>query len=406
MHRAQDPPVRVDDEGRPLVEQRARSLDTEQTGDRPIGVGKERIPELVLSRELLLALDGVGTDAQPACPECRELRSDVAEMTAFLGAPRREGLRVEEQHNGSLLQLLGQTHRRAFLRRQFKIGSQVSFAHGRDTTASSGSAEDERRYTAAMAAADGTNPDWDGGTYDRIADPMARWGASVVDRLDTGGVIRVLDAGCGSGRVTERIAERLPAAEIVALDASPSMLAVARQRLARFCDRLSFVEADLSEPLDRAIGAPVDAIVSTATFHWIPDHDRLFANLAGVVVPGGQLVAQCGGKGNVAAVHAAVAEVTGGRRFSGIWNFASAGETARRLERAGFAAVETWLNEEPTPLGAGEPLETYLRTVILRLHLPQIPEADRAVFVREVAARVPDATIDYVRLNIVARRGD
>ena len=257
-----------------------------------------------------------------------------------------------------------------------------------------------------MPAHDGSNPDWDGGTYDRIADPMARWGASVVDRLDAGGVTRVLDAGCGSGRVTERIAERLPTAEVVGLDSSPSMLAVARERLARFGARVTFVEADLSDPLEAVAGAPVDAIVSTATFHWIADHDRLFANLALVLAPGGQLVAQCGGVGNVAAVHAAVAEVAGGRHFTGIWNFASSEETAGRLERAGFVDVTTWLHDEPTPIEAGEPLETYLRTVILRLHLAQIPAPERTAFVREVAARVPDATIDYVRLNIVARRGN
>ena len=406
VHSAQDPSVRVDDEGRPLVEERARSLDSEQTCDRPIGVRKQRVPELVLASELVLALDRVGADADPARPECLELRPDVAEMTALLGASRREGLRIEEQDHGSFLQLLGQAHGPARLRRQLEIGYQVALAHGRDPTANARCSGGERRYTAAMAAPAGSNPDWDGGTYDRIADPMARWGTSVVERLDAARVTRVLDPGCGSGRVTERIAERLDSAEIVALDASPSMLAVARRRLARFASRITFVEADLTDPLDAALGAPADAIVSTATFHWIADHDRLFANLASVVVPGGQLVAQCGGEGNLAAVHAAVGEVAGGRRFAGIWNFASAEETARRLEAAGFVAVETWLHDEPTPIDAGEPLETYLRTVILRLHLPQIPEADRAAFVRDVAARVPDATIDYVRLNIVARRGN
>ena len=52
--------------------------------------------------------------------------------------------------------------------------------------------------------------DWDARTYDRVADPMTRWGAAVLDRLALDGDERVLDAGCGTGRVTEALAERLP----------------------------------------------------------------------------------------------------------------------------------------------------------------------------------------------------
>ena len=118
-------------------------------------------------------------------------------------------------------------------------------------------------------------------TYDRVADPMTRWGAAVLDRLPLDGDERVLDAGCGSGRVTELLAARLPRGRVVALDGSPSMVEAARERLARFGDRVEYVVADLGAPLP--LDGPVDAIVSTATFHWVPDHDALFANLAAVL---------------------------------------------------------------------------------------------------------------------------
>ena len=123
--------------------------------------------------------------------------------------------------------------------------------------------------------------DWDATTYDRIADPMARWGAVVVDRLPLVGDERVLDAGCGSGRVTEVLAERLPRGRVVALDGSPAMVEAARDRLTRFDDRVDYVVADLAEPLP--VDPPVDAILSTATFHWVLNHDALFRNLAAVV---------------------------------------------------------------------------------------------------------------------------
>jgi trans-aconitate 2-methyltransferase len=145
-------------------------------------------------------------------------------------------------------------------------------------------------------------------------------------------------------------------------------------------------------------------VLSTATFHWVPDHDALFANLAAVLRPGGLLVAQCGGAGNVASVHAAAAELLDDG-WQGPWTFATPEETAERLEAAGFVDVETWLHEEPTPIEPGEPMETFLATVILRSHLERVPEPDRPGFVRRVAERLPTSTIDYVRLNILATYG-
>src|SRR4051794_5240033 len=129
---------------------------------------------------------------------------------------------------------------------------------------------------------------------------MTRWGATVLDRLPLEGDERVLDAGCGSGRVTELLAARLPHGRVVALDGSPSMVEAAKERLASFGDRIEYVVADLGQPLP--VDGLVHAVVSTATFHWVPDHDALFANLARVLAPGGRLVAQCGGVGNIASI--------------------------------------------------------------------------------------------------------
>jgi trans-aconitate 2-methyltransferase len=244
------------------------------------------------------------------------------------------------------------------------------------------------------------NADWDGATYDRIADPMTRWGAGVLERLPLAGDETVLDAGCGSGRVTEQLLERLPDGRVIAADAAPSMLVEAGRRLARFGERVQFVECDLGEPLP--IGGPVDAVFSTATFHWVPDHDALFANLAAVLGPGGRLVAQCGGAGNLASVQRALTEV--GERWPGPWTFATPEETRARMAAAGFVDVEAWLHDEPTVIEPGEPLETFLTTVVLRSHLERLPEDERAGFVGAVAARLPTGEMDYVRLNIVARR--
>lgn len=244
-------------------------------------------------------------------------------------------------------------------------------------------------------------PDWNAASYDRVADPQLRWGAEVLERLPLDGGERVLDAGCGSGRVTELLAERLPRGSVVALDQSAAMLEEARRRLGRFGERIEFVHADLGRhlPLDR----PVDAILSTATFHWVHDHDALFANLAAVLRPGGRLVAQCGGFGNIARF-IEVASSVDPSFTRNAHNFQTAEATAERLARSGFDEIRTWLSPAPTPFDSAEHLEEFLATVCLRVHIATLPEAERASFVHEVATRMPEPVLDYVRLNITARR--
>jgi trans-aconitate 2-methyltransferase len=242
--------------------------------------------------------------------------------------------------------------------------------------------------------------DWNATSYDRVADPQARWGAKVLDRLPLEGDERVLDAGCGTGRVTEMLLARLPRGRVVALDASGSMLDEAQKRLARFGDQVEYAQADLAKPLP--IDGTVDAVLSTATFHWVLDHDALFANLASVLRPGGWLVAQCGGAGNIATLLRVAAEVA--PSFQREHRFESAEATRDRLAATGFVDIDTWLSDEPTPFEAGAPFEDFLETVCLRTFIAGLPAEERRPFVEEVARRMPAPLLDYVRLNIVARR--
>lgn len=243
--------------------------------------------------------------------------------------------------------------------------------------------------------------DWDARTYDRVADPMTRWGSVVLDRLPLVGDERVLDAGCGTGRVTEQLLERLgDRGRVIALDGSPAIVERARERLARFGDRVEYVVADLGRPLP--IPGAVDAVLSTATLHWVPDHDALFANLAAVLRPGGWLVAQGGGVGNIASIQRVLATIRDG--WPGPVHFETPLATTRRLDAAGFVDIECWLTDEPTRFEPGEPFETYLRTVVLGAHLERLPAGEHDEFVAAVAAGIGEPVIDYVRLNIVARR--
>jgi trans-aconitate 2-methyltransferase len=222
-----------------------------------------------------------------------------------------------------------------------------------------------------------------------------------MDRLLLEGHERVLDAGCGSGRVTERLMQRLPAGTAIALDGSASMLAEARRRLAHFGDRVTYVEADLAAPPLPVEGA-VDAVVSTATLHWIIDHDALFAGLAGVLRQGGQLSFQCGGEGNAEALIAAVRAQ--GVETAHIFHLAGADETASRLRDHGFADVEAWLEPQSIAFETREAMRDYIITPYLR-PATGLPEAELERLADGAIDRLGRLAIDYVRLNVTARRG-
>ncbi len=240
--------------------------------------------------------------------------------------------------------------------------------------------------------------DWNAASYDRISDPQVAMARDVIDRLDLRGDARVLDAGCGTGRVTELLLERVPNGSVAAVDGSGAMVEQARERLG---DRAEVLASDL---LELTLESPVDAILSTATFHWIADHELLFARLHAALTPGGKLVAQCGGYGNVANVQAAIDAVDhpGLRGWAGPWNFAAARETAARLQQAGFTDIWTWL--QPWPVQPDDPRE-YFTTTILGSHLDRLDPAERAPFVDAVLAQLDEPVVaDYVRLNLLARR--
>jgi trans-aconitate 2-methyltransferase len=251
-----------------------------------------------------------------------------------------------------------------------------------------------------------TGRDWDALTYERVSGPQARWAEEVLQRLPLEGHETVLDCGCGSGRVTRMLLERLPEGHVVAVDAAPSMVEQAREALDP--ERATVFQADLAELV---LSEPVDAAFSNAVFHWVPDHDALFTRIHDALRPGGRLIAQCGGEGNVERFHE-VARAVGEREpfaehlagWRGPWNFASPEITAERLERAGFADVETGL--EPWPVTPDEPLE-FVRTVCLNYHLERLPEGLREPYARDVVeACGSPMELDYVRLNISARRPD
>lgn len=253
--------------------------------------------------------------------------------------------------------------------------------------------------------------EWNASSYETLANPMTRWGGEFLSKIDLRGDESVIDAGCGTGRVTEKLLERLPRGKVLAVDGSHAMIEAAKERFAGDA-RVWFSRQNL---LELEVEKPADVIFSTATFHWIPDHEKLFERLHAALVPGGLLAAQCGGEGNISRVGEATGKVMGREPFAPYFDnwtddklYVGVEATEGRLRKAGFEPESVWLHEEPTEFDAVENLASYLGTIILRGHVEVLPEGEREPFTLavagEMAAMDGPLLADYVRLNIVARR--
>lgn len=246
--------------------------------------------------------------------------------------------------------------------------------------------------------------DWNAQDYDRTNAGIIALGVEVLDRLELSGDETVLDAGAGTGAVSQVLAERVPRGRVIALDAAPQMVAFAKERFAD-APNVEVVQADLYD-FDLG-GRKVDAVFSTATFHWVKDHDALWRNLRGVTNDGGRLVAQCGGAGNIESVLSVLhplGEQAPYAEYIGGWqphHFAGPEETEEKLLAAGFAEAKAWL--EPRPVYP-EDLGKHLREVILGAHAERMPADLFEQFASEVDAQLGARdSVDYVRLNVDAK---
>ncbi len=255
-----------------------------------------------------------------------------------------------------------------------------------------------------------TSREWDANSYHRLSNPQFSWGVKVLDRLRLGGDEHVLDAGCGSCRLTAELRSRLPRGGVVGVDLSLNML---RQAVAHTNGRVRLVQADLQHLPFRAV---FDGIFSTAAFHWVPDHAQLFQSLFAVLNPGGWLEAQCGGGPNQAVIHEraqTIIDCPEYREFFTGWRRTTHYETPETFEgnmrRAGFTNIRIWLEPAPARLADAEEFKQYLATVTLREHTDRITDLVlRQRFLDQLALKAaqdePPFVMDYWRLNMSATK--
>ena len=258
--------------------------------------------------------------------------------------------------------------------------------------------------------------EWNAEAYHRLSEPQFAWGRRVLDRLSLRGDETVIDAGCGTARLTVELAGLIPRGRILAVDLSENMLRRARSTASQASETkrapIEFVCADVAALPFKEVA---HGIFSTATFHWVGDHDALFRSLFSALKPGGWLIAQCGGGPNLRRLRQRTDEVMASAEFHEYFrgwnpsqNYQNAEDTAARLRRAGFGDVATWLHGEDVPFPDPATYKQFLATVTCHTHIARIPEpAQRDRFLDQLIALAqhePNLHLDYWRLNIHARK--
>ncbi|HVX03288.1 MAG TPA: methyltransferase domain-containing protein [Nitrososphaera sp.] len=255
---------------------------------------------------------------------------------------------------------------------------------------------------------------WDAQTYDKVSSIQEGWALDVMQRRNKWrGDEVVLDAGCGSGRPTRALAGKVPEGRVYAVDMDPNMVRQAQANL-RDCNNVQVIQSDITRV---KLPAKVDVVFSNAVLHWIADHRAVFANFAELLKDRGQLLAQCGGQGNLESAIAILDRVASSdpfrRYFAGWknpWNFATPDDTEKLLYEAGFRNATAKLSAAPVTFASREQFSTFVKTAVVRSHLARLPAVHQDRFLEayldecERQSQQKKWLLGYVRLNITAEK--
>ncbi|NUQ17112.1 MAG: methyltransferase domain-containing protein [Sphingomonas sp.] len=237
---------------------------------------------------------------------------------------------------------------------------------------------------------------WDAADYARVGSFVAELGQAALDLLDPQRGERILDVGCGDGRLTKKIAER--GATVTGIDSSLDMIRAAHA---------NGVDALVVDAADMNFDSEFDAAFSNAALHWMRDKEAVAGGIFRALKRGGRFAGEMGGEGNLAKLREALDEELIIRGYvpptAAINWYPSPQEFAHVYEAAGFREVDARLIERPTPLdhGVAQWVTTFRRGWLDRAG---VPEAERAEIGAAVAGRFASSVADYVRLRFIMRK--
>ncbi len=141
---------------------------------------------------------------------------------------------------------------------------------------------------------------WNAQQYAQYSSAQYAWALELIEKLKRQGNETVLDIGCGDGKATAAIADRLPRGKVVGIDSSVEMINLAKQRYAgHTLPRLMFHQMDVRELSDKN---RFDVVFSNAALHWIKNHPPILLRIQQAMKESSRLLFQMGGQGNAAQV--------------------------------------------------------------------------------------------------------
>ena len=137
---------------------------------------------------------------------------------------------------------------------------------------------------------------WDAEAYARNSSAQLAWARELIRKLALRGEERILDIGCGDGKVTADLAARVPRGQVTGVDNSEDMIRKVYSAFpAGSFPNLSFRCMDARS---LSFTSEFDVAFSTAALHWVKDHAPMLSGVAAALKPGGRLLFQMGGRGN------------------------------------------------------------------------------------------------------------
>jgi trans-aconitate methyltransferase len=245
---------------------------------------------------------------------------------------------------------------------------------------------------------------WDSNLYDKKHDFVSKYGEELIALLDPKYDEEILDVGCGTGDLAELIREK--GAKVTGIDSSVNMIETAKQKY-------PFIDFYVKSATDFSFDKKFDAVFSNAALHWILEKEKAVQQIYNCLQPNGRLVAEMGGKGNVANIINALTKTLNKNGFIQNakierWYFPSLSEYASLLEQNGFRVIFASHFDRETLLKDQSGIKNWLRMFALS-YLQGIGEKDTETILDQVEQQLRDTNFrdgnwyaDYKRLRIVA----
>ncbi len=260
---------------------------------------------------------------------------------------------------------------------------------------------------------------WSAADYASNSVVQQTWARELIAKLKLRGDERILDVGCGDGKITAEIARAIPQGQAVGVDASAQMIEFAAKTFPVSKNRnLEFYVMDARKI---QFVRTFDVVFSNAALHWVNDHQAFLRGVSSVLKPGGRLMVSCGGKGNAQdVVRALLPEMRSQRwreffrKMEAPYFFYSPEDYKKWLPRLGFETRSIKLAPKDATYPGADGFATWLRTTWLP-YVQRVPEEVReefiaAVVTRYVAKHPVDAKglvhVRMVRLEIDAMKSE